>query len=67
MFLTTVVVGMVSFYPTSDLKQRPYLRDIIFNLVALTWTVIIVYRKEISLLQAIGIGVDLFLIWIALF
>ena len=56
MFVTTVVVGAVSLSVavSYDVKQRPYLRDVVFNLVALAWTVIIVYRKKIDLLQAIG-------------
>ena len=65
LFVTTVVVGVVSFNAPYDLKQRPYLRDIVFNLGALASIAIIVYRKEINLLQAVGteiINVDLFLI-----
>lgn len=54
MFVTTVVVGVVSISVSYDLNQRPYLRDILFYLGALAWTVIIVYRKKMNLLQAIG-------------
>ena len=54
MFVTTVVVGVVSISVTFDLNQRPYLRDILFYLGALAWTVIIVYRKKMNLLQAVG-------------
>ncbi|CAB3983642.1 Sodium potassium calcium exchanger 6, mitochondrial [Paramuricea clavata] len=54
MFVTTVVVGAVSLSVSYDLNQRPYLRDVVFYLGALAWTVIIVYRKKIDLLQAIG-------------
>ena len=54
MFVTTVVVGVVSISVTYDLNQRPYLRDILFYLGALAWTVIIVYRKKMNLLQAVG-------------
>jgi sodium/potassium/calcium exchanger 6 len=57
MFVTTVVVGAVSLSVSYDLNQRPYLRDVVFYLGALAWTVIIVYRKKIDLLQAIGIYV----------
>ena len=56
MFVTTVVVGVVSLSVTYDLNQRPYLRDVVFYLGALAWTVIIVYRKRIDLLQAVGIA-----------
>ncbi len=57
MFVTTVVVGVVSLSVSYDLNQRPYLRDVVFYLGALTWTVIIVYKKKIDLLQAIGITI----------
>ncbi|XP_028400494.1 mitochondrial sodium/calcium exchanger protein-like [Dendronephthya gigantea] len=54
MFVTTIVVGVVSLSVTYDLNQRPYLRDVVFYLGALAWTLIIVYRKKIDFPQAIG-------------
>ena len=54
MFVTTVVVGSVSISVSYDLNQRPYIRDLVFYLGALGWTIIIVYRKKIDSLQAIG-------------
>ena len=57
MFVTTVVVGVVSLSVSYDLNQRPYVRDVVFYLGALAWTVIIVHRKKINLLQAVGITI----------
>ena len=56
MFVTTVVVGAVSLSVSYDLNQRPYLRDVMFYLVALAWTFIIIYKKRITLAEAIGGG-----------
>ena len=55
-FVTTVVVGVVSLAVSCDLNQRPYLRDVLFYLGALAWMVIIIHKKKITMYEAIGKG-----------
>jgi len=54
MFVTTVVVGVVSFISTVTLKTRPFTRDVLFYLGAVSWTFITLYKENITLEEAIG-------------
>ncbi|XP_020631804.1 sodium/potassium/calcium exchanger 6, mitochondrial-like, partial [Orbicella faveolata] len=54
MFVTTVVVGVVSFVSTVTLKTRPFTRDVLFYLGAVSWTFITLYKENITLEEAIG-------------
>lgn len=54
MFVTTVVVGVISLSVSCELNQRPYLRDVVFYMAALACTFIIVFRKKIVFIQALG-------------
>ncbi|EGD75575.1 hypothetical protein PTSG_06644 [Salpingoeca rosetta] len=53
-FVTTVVVGTVSFYYPFALTRRPFLRDVSTYLIATTWTYVVLWRQEITTAQAIG-------------
>lgn len=54
MFVTTIVVGVVSFTSQSELTNRPFTRDVLFYLGAVTWTFITLYRETIDMKQSIG-------------
>ena len=54
MFMTTVVVGAVSFVSTITLTTGPFIRDVLFNLGAVSWTFIIIFKENITLGEAIG-------------
>eukprot|EP00049_Salpingoeca_infusionum_P006060 m.100790 g.100790 ORF g.100790 m.100790 type:complete len:697 (-) comp13183_c0_seq3:4403-6493(-) len=54
MFVTTVVVGTVGFVVPFTLTRRPFLRDVIAYLIAVSWTYVILWRGEIKLWEAIG-------------
>ncbi|KAM3868400.1 mitochondrial sodium/calcium exchanger protein [Diretmus argenteus] len=53
-FVTTVVAGSVSLVKPFTVASRPFLRDVIFYMVAVFWTFIILYRGTISLGEALG-------------
>ncbi|XP_070992351.1 mitochondrial sodium/calcium exchanger protein-like isoform X2 [Oncorhynchus clarkii lewisi] len=53
-FVTTVVAGAVSLVKPFTVASRPFLRDVIFYMAAVFWTVIILYRGTISLGETLG-------------
>ena len=54
MFVTTVVVGAISFVSTVTLMTRPFTRDVLFYLGAVSWTFITLQKENITLGEAIG-------------
>lgn len=54
MFVTTVVVGAITFVSTVTLTTRPFTRDVLFYLGAVSWTFITLYKENITLGEAIG-------------
>ena len=53
-FVTTVVVGVVSFISTVTLTTRPFIRDVLFYLGAVAWTFLTLYKENITLDESIG-------------
>jgi len=51
-FLTTIVVGAVSLYGSFHLMERPFLRDLVFYIVAVFFTFCICYDHKITLIEA---------------
>ena len=54
MFVTTVVVGVISFISTVTLTTRPFTRDVLFYLGAVAWTFLTLYKENITLGESIG-------------
>lgn len=54
MFVTTVVVGAISFVSTVKLTTRPFTRDVLFYLGAVSWMFIAEYNEKITLGESIG-------------
>lgn len=54
MFVTTIVVGAISFVSTVTLTTRPFTRDVLFYLGAVSWTFLTLYKENITLGEAIG-------------
>jgi len=52
-FLTTIVVGAVSLYGSFHLMERPFLRDLIFYIVAAFFTFYICVDHKITLVEAL--------------
>ncbi|XP_048582960.1 mitochondrial sodium/calcium exchanger protein isoform X2 [Nematostella vectensis] len=54
-FVTTVVVGSVTLCTGGfHLNNRPFTRDVLFYLGAVSWMFITMYRQRITMLEAIG-------------
>ncbi|XP_029917033.1 mitochondrial sodium/calcium exchanger protein [Myripristis murdjan] len=53
-FVTTVVAGGVALVKPFNVASRPFLRDIIFYMVAVFWTFFILYRGTVSLGETLG-------------
>ncbi|CAL8347944.1 unnamed protein product [Lota lota] len=53
-FVTTVVAGSVALVKPFSVASRPFLRDVIFYMVAVFWTFIILYRGTIQLGETLG-------------
>ena len=53
-FVTTVVVGVVSFVSTVTVTSRPFTRDVLFYLGAVAWTFLTLYKENITLYESIG-------------
>ena len=62
MFVTTVVVGVISFVSTVTLASRPFTRDVLFYLGAMSWVFITLYKENITVGEAIGIWLNKFTI-----
>lgn len=54
MFVTTVVVAVISFVSTVTLTTRPFTRDVLFYLGAVAWAFITLYKENITLGESIG-------------
>ena len=57
MFVTTIVVGAISFLSTVTLVTRPFTRDVLFYLGAVSWTFLALYKENITLGEAIGTNI----------
>ena len=57
MFVTTVVVAVISFVSTVTLTTRPFTRDVLFYLGAVSWMFIVLYEENITFEEAIGTNV----------
>ncbi|KAJ8380362.1 hypothetical protein SKAU_G00011400 [Synaphobranchus kaupii] len=53
-FVTTVVAGCVALVKPFTVASRPFLRDVTFYMAAVFWTFVILYKHQISLLEALG-------------
>ncbi|KAM6965637.1 mitochondrial sodium/calcium exchanger protein [Aplochiton taeniatus] len=53
-FVTTVVAGSVALVKPFTVASRPFLRDVIFYMVAVFWTFLILFRGTISLGESLG-------------
>ncbi|CAN9513267.1 unnamed protein product [Ophioblennius macclurei] len=53
-FVTTVVAGNVALFKPFDVASRPFLRDIIFYMVAVYWTFVMLYRGTTTLGEILG-------------
>ena len=54
MFVTSVVVGAVATMKPFTLTQRPFLRDILFYLIAVFWTFVILWQNKVTIYSAVG-------------
>lgn len=64
-FVTTVVVGVISFISNDlTLTNRPFTRDVLFYLGAVSWAFITLYRQKITMAVAIGF-IALYVVYIA--
>ncbi|KAG2471108.1 mitochondrial sodium/calcium exchanger protein isoform X3 [Polypterus senegalus] len=53
-FVTTVVAGGVALVKPFTMASRPFLRDVIFYMVAVFWTFFILYIGKINLGESLG-------------
>ena len=53
-FVTTVVVGAISFTGPFTLTYRPFARDVLFYLGAVAWAFITFNKENITLYESIG-------------
>ncbi|XP_049619461.1 mitochondrial sodium/calcium exchanger protein isoform X2 [Syngnathus scovelli] len=53
-FVTTIVAGSVALVKPFAVPSRPFLRDVIFYMVAVFWTYIILYRGTTTLGETLG-------------
>ncbi|XP_029018306.1 mitochondrial sodium/calcium exchanger protein [Betta splendens] len=53
-FVTTVVAGSVALVKPFAVASRPFLRDVIFYMVAVFWTFVILYRGTTTLGEILG-------------
>lgn len=53
-FVTTVVAGSVALVKPFAVASRPFLRDVIFYMVAVFWTFLILYRGTTTLGETLG-------------
>ena len=62
--LTALVAGAVCIIKPFKLMERPFLRDIVFYLIAGFWAFYIFWRQEIRLFDAVGF-LALYIIYLA--
>lgn len=53
-FVTTVVAGSVALVKPFAVASRPFLRDLIFYMVAVFWTFLMLYRGTTTLSETLG-------------
>ncbi|KAK5604150.1 hypothetical protein CRENBAI_022477 [Crenichthys baileyi] len=53
-FVTTVVAGSVSLVKPFPVASRPFLRDVVFYMIAVFWTFLILYRGTTTLGETLG-------------
>lgn len=53
-FVTTVVAGSVALVKPFTVASRPFLRDVIFYMVAVFWTFLMLYRGTTTLGETLG-------------
>ncbi|KAM4578407.1 mitochondrial sodium/calcium exchanger protein isoform 2-T2 [Fundulus diaphanus] len=53
-FVTTVVAGCVALVKPFPVASRPFLRDVVFYMVAVFWTFLILYRGTTTLGEMLG-------------
>ncbi|XP_044052774.1 mitochondrial sodium/calcium exchanger protein isoform X2 [Siniperca chuatsi] len=53
-FVTTVVAGSVALVKPFAVASRPFLRDVIFYMVAVFWTFLMLYRGTTTLRETLG-------------
>ena len=53
-FVTTIVVGVVTITKPFTLTQRPFLRDIIFYMFAAYWTFYLLWSGYVNIYHAVG-------------
>uniref|UniRef100_T1J5C7 Sodium/calcium exchanger membrane region domain-containing protein n=1 Tax=Strigamia maritima TaxID=126957 RepID=T1J5C7_STRMM len=53
-FVITIVAGSIILVAPFDMMQRPFLRDVIFYLIAVFWTFNLFYTGKITLFHSIG-------------
>ncbi|MED6255253.1 hypothetical protein ATANTOWER_006739 [Ataeniobius toweri] len=53
-FVTTVVAGSVSLVKPFPVASRPFLRDVVFYMIAVFWTFLILYRGSTTLGETLG-------------
>ncbi|XP_074526097.1 mitochondrial sodium/calcium exchanger protein isoform X1 [Halichoeres trimaculatus] len=53
-FVTTVVAGSVALVKPFAVASRPFLRDVIFYMVAVFWTFLMLYRGTTTLAETLG-------------
>ena len=54
MFVSLIVVGAICITTSFTLTSRPFLRDVIFYILAVTWTFAIIWNGKIYLGETVG-------------
>ena len=57
--MTTVISGTINICVSFKMARRPFLRDVVFYLVAAGWTFAVMYKKDIHTAEAAGTEVCL--------
>ena len=52
--MTTVVVGAIATVKPFHVMERPFLRDVIFYLAAVFYAFYIMWKKSITIYEAVG-------------
>ena len=54
MFVGSVVIGSIAITKPFRLTERPFLRDILFYLIAVFWTFVVLWQNKITIYTASG-------------
>ncbi len=54
MFVTSVVVGSIAFVKPFKAMARPFLRDIIFYIIAVYWAFFMLWKEKVYFEETIG-------------